>query len=98
MLFEWGYAKFRLTNAALCDSQKVGRVQLRKAIRIATGLQRFQVAWFESQGKTPFELLLRLYFFLAFISKKGSTRIPWVWGMRDQIQKRAFQTQKTLDA
>ena len=39
------------------------------AIRIANGSQRFQIAWFESQGQKPFESLLRLY--LLFMFKMG---------------------------
>ena len=31
------------------------------------------------------------------LSKKGSTPTPWARGLRDQIQKWALQTQKTLD-
>ena len=38
----------------------------RRDQRIATGLQRFQIAWFESQGQKPFELLLRLYCLFRF--------------------------------
>ena len=30
------------------------------------------------------------------LSKQGSTPTPWAWGLRDQIQKWALQTQKTL--
>ena len=49
-------------------------------IRIATGLQRFQIARFESQGQKHFESLLMLYYFF-FTFKIG-------FALRDSIRWR----------
>ena len=37
-------------------------------------------------------------FDLLRLSKQGSTPTPWARGLRDQIQRRALQTQKILHA
>ena len=44
-------------------------------IRSVTGLQRFQIARFESQSQKPFESLLRLYYFslLRYVSNRFET-------------------------
>ena len=61
----------RMHSTSFCNTRGAHGERLRclesrsAAIRIATGSQRFQIARFESQGRKPFESLLRLYYFLT---------------------------------
>ena len=62
---------------------------------------RAHTVWFEQRGEesdfTSVKPIAAHRVQELLLSKQGSTPTPWARGLRDQIQKWALQTQKTLD-
>ena len=87
----WGEGKKNCKNLTLDVLNRGSRFA---TIRIARGSQRFQITWFESQGRKPLESLLRLYY--SFTVKIGFTSLAIQFASVETFFARTALSQRNI--